>query len=1540
MDEEGTFEEGTAESDTPEVESSTDVAPAAAIPARKPRRIVRRILGWGAWGIAALAVLAILFVSGSERGQRIVLDELLERIGGALAGELKVDGIRSTSLVFGFTLQGVRLDAEGGRRFLEADSAVVRYWPLSLAFGSPRLRSTTFFGLEAEISRYPGDDFANVNRIVPTRSPDDTVTASPQTIGLGRVAVRGGNLEILVPASGGAEELTVPGPGGARLRRMAVQNLDLDLEQTVFRSVGPVMVDARLASFSASVLVLNEPLVVREAQGDLSFGDRGLRIQAGEFRLPGSFVEGGLGFGPDRAGDPWRFTAEIGAEEWADLADIGWVNPLVPSGRFRGVAAVRVADAIEVRLQGVEVETGGTSIVLDGGTSLGDSMILEDLRLTASPLLLSSVEPWLEQALPFAGSLRGSATLAGTMQDLAATGRMTFTPRDLPSAATTADFSGTLHLGSNPGGTELDVRLDPFDYRVLEPLWPDARLLGRGRATLSIEGRAQNGLMVVADVTHRSDATTTSRVVGRGLVRRGPDEAWIVDLRGELAPLSLPLLGRLWPAIDLPGAVRGPLQVAGRLTDLRVTGDLTSDAGRVVFDASADMTAPAAGYRIEADAEELDISAFTTSVPSPSVFSGHVDVDGAGLTLESFAASIGLALRSARVGALAIDSADAVLRVEDGVITADTMRASMAGVLLDGAGSIGMFAEREGTSRFAFSAESLEGLRPVFMGDSILVGDTLNPLEQDALRARGIDPDTLPTAMDVRMQGAVRGTADVRGWFRDMSADLVFDLLGGAYGYNSVDSAHVALSASGLPEIRGTWDADVDARGIVWADREFEQVHFDGTMLQRRGEGTLDVVRGANESYFLTGAFAVDSLGGELQLTDAIINVIDQSWVLSRPTTMVWNESSLTVDSLEVRRSDDDPMLLTAAGTLARGGDSNFRLMMEGFHIEQALQVAQREDIDLSGHIDLDLNIVGPAERPLIDVRFHIEDPEYGVFQLARLDGSLEYENRSATFEVAAWDDERQVLTGEGVMPVNLTLTEVEDRAVEATMDVMVRADSLDAALALVYLSALEDVVGTVSAVMHVGGTPSRPEPSGTVTLTNAAWTVDALGVRHTGVSGELLLQPNRTVAIKLATAGSGGVDGSSTISGIVRLEPALTNPTLDLAIGFDRFLAVDRRDMRTTLSGDLTLTGTYQLPVTAGTLRMEEATLFVDEFARNVGVVDLRSPLLYAPGIAVDTTVFISQPLIAGLSNPFLDNLRVDVDMAVPRNLWLRSSEMNVEMGGDLIVRYDRGLGDLVLVGELQALRGSYNVLGRTFEVDGGTASFLGQPGVNPTLDIQALSRIRRREGGRLEVRATVQGTLVEPLVTLSTEEAGLSQSDLISYLLIGGPSGGATGGFGANLTTGVTTVATGALVNQLGTVLAQEIPFANRLDYLSFSQSDAFGSDGVSSLGTYGGNVFAGTQVELGKYLNDDVFVIFVLGGQNAAGGDGAGASVTFRGVRMELALAEDVFLEAFWEDQFIRSGTGGLGASGLEGNKLVGLLLFGEWGYGSQQQDEEQD
>jgi translocation and assembly module TamB len=525
-------------------------------------------------------------------------------------------------------------------------------------------------------------------------------------------------------------------------------------------------------------------------------------------------------------------------------------------------------------------------------------------------------------------------------------------------------------------------------------------------------------------------------------------------------------------------------------------------------------------------------------------------------------------------------------------------------------------------------------------------------------------------------------------------------------------------------------------------------------------------------------------------------------------------------------------------------------------------------------------------------------------------------------------DGRREVLSIAGTLPLDLALADVEQRQLDLPMDVRVTADSIDAAIALAYLASLENVAGTVSADLLIAGTTRQPQPSGTIRLADGGWTISALGVRHVGLQGELGVRPDRVVDVRLEAGG----DGRSSVTGTLAFD-SIANPALDLVVSMERFQAVDRQDIEGMLSGAFTVTGSYRRPVAEGQLTVNQGTLFVEEFQRAASVVDLRDPMLFADGFAVDTTVFVTQPILASLRNPFLDNLSADIDLSVPRDLWIRSTDMNVEIGGELILRYDRREGDLVMVGDLEALRGSYQVLGRTFEVETGTVSFLGQPGVNPTLNIQALSRIRRRQGDRLEVRATVTGTLVQPLVTLSTAETGLSQPDLMSYLLFGVPSGelgGQAGGGTAAAGQGGAVYVGGALGGRIGTALVQETGF---FDYFAISQGDVLAdqdlaSNILSSLST--------AQFEVGRYIGDDVFVILVLGRAPSGSAPDAGVGVKpLRGVRVELALSDEWFVEGFVEDRFLRASNT-LVQTGLDGEEVVGVLIFRDWGYGSRNRE----
>ena len=103
--------------------------------------------------------------------------------------------------------------------------------------------------------------------------------------------------------------------------------------------------------------------------------------------------------------------------------------------------------------------------------------------------------------------------------------------------------------------------------------------------------------------------------------------------------------------------------------------------------------------------------------------------------------------------------------------------------------------------------------------------------------------------------------------------------------------------------------------------------------------------------------------------------------------------------------------------------------------------------------------------------------------QLSRVDGEMSYRGRELQFDLDGLDGNRSALRASGAIPIDLALIEVGDRVLDQPMRVDLVADSLDAAIALSYVSALEGVVGTVSGDVSIRGTPGSPAPAGRLAL-------------------------------------------------------------------------------------------------------------------------------------------------------------------------------------------------------------------------------------------------------------------------------------------------------------------------------------------------------------------------------------------------------------------------------------------------------------------------
>jgi translocation and assembly module TamB len=329
---------------------------------------------------------------------------------------------------------------------------------------------------------------------------------------------------------------------------------------------------------------------------------------------------------------------------------------------------------------------------------------------------------------------------------------------------------------------------------------------------------------------------------------------------------------------------------------------------------------------------------------------------------------------------------------------------------------------------------------------------------------------------------------------------------------------------------------------------------------------------------------------------------------------------------------------------------------------------------------------------------------------------------------------------------------------------------------------------GSLLANVDVRGTVKQPAIFGQFRLKDASATLTNVGLALQNVNADVLLERDTVFIQKMSAETNRDRRGTLGVTGFVSLRE-YTNPFFNLRMSAKNFHIIEKPSLASldiSTDRDLTLTGPYRAATVTGAVRVDRGTIFIPELLTKQ-IVDLSDPEF--AGI-VDTLLSRDRKLLPETPSEFSRNLTLEnVAVNIGDQVWLRSSEANVKLGGSLNVTLGRSRetgerSQLALEGTLSATRGTYRLtlvdpfVEPTFDVESGTLRFFGTPDLNPTLDIRAIHTIRQGNQGTsnirdIRVRVNIGGTLNNPTLTLDNpDNLPLSQSDLLSYLITGEPA------------------------------------------------------------------------------------------------------------------------------------------------------------------------
>lgn len=1248
--------------------------------------------------------------------------------------------------------------------------------------------------------------------------------------------------------------------------------------------------DSTGRQFDFASLHINEtvpPFDFREMQGTALWRGDTVWFDTPRFALPGS-VGSAKGKVEWPTGDMF-WDVRVGSDTVA-LKDIHWIYetlPLTGGGSMKlHVKSRSNPDVIDYVITDMDARSNGSRLRGDMTYGVGGKALeVRNVNLSLEPADFTLFETLNGRPFPYPwrGPVTGTLRASGgpVTHFMVERADLLFTDRNVPGATAKGTGHGELDIVS-PGNTKFhgfQLAVDHFDLRTgqfLNSAFP--RLNGLIGGTMTLDSIWTDVRVRDADITHTDgDDSPVSRFRGGGRATLG-ENFLAFDVTSTALPMAMTTVAKSYPALPLRGDYRGPLRVAGTVSDFELSTDLSGVGGRVQVDGRFDAYSPA--YRAVARGAvtglNLPLTLERPGAPATSI-DGRFAFDVTGDSLANLAGTAQVTIDRSLFDSIRVFRGRAVAHFGTGRVFVDSARVESTAGELTARGALGLTRTVSDTLRFQFAADSLGGLRRYLARSSAVeVADSL--------------------------AGTLRATGVVTGHTARFALDASVDGSGLRLRSTTARSIRSTVALSALPD---------SATGAITLRLDGLR---SGTTVFNEGDIRADLLGGwqarTTAQFTAPSGVRARALADVRRVGDTTLVRLDSLW--ARTSQNFWSLGRVANLAFDARGFRLDTLVLAGA----RGGRFNaagrtssldtigVTIRADTVPLADLGELIQTRE-PMAGRVSIRADMRGTRARPDLFFTGALSGARISGFAVGDVEADGRYADRRLTTAIAMRKNGVAALHADAALPIDLAFEPEGKRLIEEPLTAHIRTDSVGLGLVETFFPSVRDAKGTLRMELDLAGTWSRPRATGSLSVSGGSLSVRQMGLaRIEGLEADIGFLGD-SISIRRFAAHSGrDATSNASIAGGLSIRD-VNDPTFGLQFDAQRFNVLsDPRVADFDVTGNLQLAGRRTGSTLSGGFTVDRGEIRLPELYQK-RVISLDDPNFLR---VVDTTALIDRGLLAAGDTVFMDNLVVrNLNVRMGSDVRLRSEEANINLGGFVTVTRSRvqrganvGRSQLVLEGPLQTVRGTYRLnLGpvqRTFNVESGDVRFYGDPDLNAALNINAGYVVRQvaQQGARPDVRVRVRigGTRLSPTLELSTpDSARVTAADLVSYLATGGPSSEIAGRGDYSST------ATRALLASVGSYIGGKASGGLCDDVqLSTTGLDAYGA-GVRDVG---GKVLQGTRFNCAKQLSERVFVRLDAGlcqvGKLVDGGGGSAGSTpigdTF-GAKLDLRVTNSLLL-----------------------------------------------
>ncbi|MDG5800680.1 translocation/assembly module TamB domain-containing protein [Marinilabiliaceae bacterium ANBcel2] len=636
-----------------------------------------------------------------------------------------------------------------------------------------------------------------------------------------------------------------------------------------------------------------------------------------------------------------------------------------------------------------------------------------------------------------------------------------------------------------------------------------------------------------------------------------------------------------------------------------------------------------------------------------------------------------------------------------------------------------------------------------------------------------------------------------------------------------------------------------------------------------------------NSGNITSGAHSIDSLNAEAALNDSLwsfstdishpedaqlsaklsgnIHHIDQLllnelnlktsftdiYLSGDPTEITINDSLYKVAGLQLKDRKDSLFSLHTNGVLEDGKRISLKSRINNFNLE-LLSGFGLYDQYMKGRTNFSIDIEGEREKFNIAGETVLKDLELEPITVSKLKANFSYPGDSVLLAASIVN-----MTGDSIninfhTPLDIDLNDSLLISWPKTFVADAKADNTKLNGFFIEVPDFEQPDALLSFNLKGSGLIDNPDIEGFLTIDKGRLPLPQYGIDYRDIKLIASAKENRVVVDSLFTRHQ---NGTLLINGEIEMDSSLLSGKLkrgNAALKADRFYIMRHRDYEVQANADLFFNYSDS-PVFGGNINILRSMInpdaIMDMATENKAI---NEPLLVQAlhtqegeeqELVKDTLKIIRERTSAEPSH-FIEQLRGEIKIVIPRNTWIRSPDMQMELYGDIDVVKNSDIFELF--GNVGVHRGFYTLYGKKLNIREGEITFAGGDPPNINLNLKAGYIFRSQERVRRELTFIVTGSADSPEITFELDGDNIPEADAMAYLLFGQSFDELSYGNQEGVSNAVSSrLLTGALSAQLSRTIGDTF----NLDMIEIDAGDNWQN----------------TTFMVGKYITNDLFVTY---------------------------------------------------------------------------------